>query len=333
MITVTFYYRENDPNNTFVHTGLEAYKKNPNIQILPVCVDTVTSLQEIYSNTFPVLRVGPYTLRYPFTEKEITVMVNAALHRANQMDDVGDPTYSDRIRNTRRINFLDRIYLWLSRHYMAAFNGLVALFLLLAFMAPVFMKIGAVLPAKVIYTVYSPLCHQFAFRSFFLFGAQADYPRALANTGSLITYDQISGTSSVDLLEARAYTGDEFFGYKLALCERDIAIYGSILIFGLIFSLFRDRIRHIPFWVFLVIGILPIGLDGFSQIPSLATGFPGYFPIRESSPFLRILTGSAFGFTLAWLFYPIIGESLGETKKILDAKQAIINAVQKENSK
>ena len=37
-------------------------------------------------------------------------------------------------------------------------------------------------PSHVIYFIYGPFCHQFAFRSFFLFGEQPVYPRAISGT-------------------------------------------------------------------------------------------------------------------------------------------------------
>ena len=50
----------------------------------------------------------------------------------------------------------------------------------LPLLAPSLMKLGAELPANIIYRMYKPLCHQFAFRSFFLFGEQPFYPLAEA---------------------------------------------------------------------------------------------------------------------------------------------------------
>ena len=65
------------------------------------------------------------------------------------------------------INNSDRFSFWLSKHYL----GLLIFFLLLyvgvPFLAPVFKKVGLNGPAEVIYKVYSPLCHQWAFRCFF----------------------------------------------------------------------------------------------------------------------------------------------------------------------
>jgi len=45
------------------------------------------------------------------------------------------------------------------------------------FWAPVFMDVGWTVPAKVIYTVYRPACHQRPERSYFLGGPQAVYSK------------------------------------------------------------------------------------------------------------------------------------------------------------
>ena len=44
------------------------------------------------------------------------------------------------------------------------------------------MNAGLTGPGRAIYTIYSPMCHQMASRSFFLFGEQPAYPRELAGT-------------------------------------------------------------------------------------------------------------------------------------------------------
>jgi len=68
-----------------------------------------------------------------------------------------------------------------------------------------------------------------------------------------------------------------------------------------------------------LIGMGPIGLDGFSQLfsqfnwPWLAS----ILPYRESTPFLRVLTGGLFGFGTAWFAYPYIEESMNENAPVL----------------
>jgi uncharacterized membrane protein len=74
---------------------------------------------------------------------------------------------------------------------------------------------------------------------------------------------------------------------------------------------------------------VPIGLDGVSQLPSLISIFPDWMIMRESTPVLRILTGALFGLATAWFLYPMIEESMNETRNLLAGKRIIIPQLQK----
>lgn len=193
----------------------------------------------------------------------------------------------------------------------------------LPFMAPVFLNAGLNLPAKVIYTVYKPLCHQLAFRSWFLFGEQPFYPRELSGIADVQSYEDITNEIKINIREAQKFVGNEIVGYKVALCERDIAIYGSMLVFVLVFILTRRRIKSLPWYIWLIIGLIPIGIDGVSQLPGLATTLPSWLPVRESTPLLRTITGTLFGITTSWYLFPLIEESMRETQALLTEKKAV----------
>lgn len=229
---------------------------------------------------------------------------------------------------------IDRLAYGITRHWLAIFNTVIAIYVGLPLLAPVLMQAGATAPARLIYTVYSPFCHQMASRSFFLFGEQYAYPRALAGTeltpieAYMPDIPEFAGVSpNVEewtrfLLPARRFVGNEQMGYKTALCERDMAIYGFVLIGGLLFGLVRRyrEVKALPVWLFLIFGLGPIALDGFSQLFSqygvaLAplSFLNTVFPLRESSPFLRTLTGAMFGFSLVWLTYPHIDASMKQS--------------------
>lgn len=236
---------------------------------------------------------------------------------------------------------IDKVVYWFTRHWLAVFNIVIAIYVGLPLLAPTLMQLGATGPARIIYLVYSPMCHQMASRSFFLYGDQYAYPRDIAGAGlapfeaymSEIT--EFSGISAAPeewvsfLLPARRFTGNEQMGYKTALCQRDMAIYGFILVGGLVYGLARKRrkVKPLPIWAFLLFGIGPIALDGFSQLFSqygvaLAplSSFSQLFPLRESSPFLRTFTGALFGFMLVWLTYPHIDASMQGTELSLQEK-------------
>jgi uncharacterized membrane protein len=196
----------------------------------------------------------------------------------------------------------DRLAIWFSRHWLAAFNGFVAVYLGLAFLAPILMKIGATTPARWIYTIYSATCHQLGFRSFFLFGVQPFYPRT--------EFQAVTGIDPNDIWTSRAFLGNGLLGYKVALCERDVAIYAAILLGGIAFYFLRGKIRPLHWALWIVLGIIPIGLDGGTQLLSYLPFFS--FPARESTPLLRVLTGVLFGLTSVWFAYPYVQESMDE---------------------
>jgi uncharacterized membrane protein len=140
----------------------------------------------------------------------------------------------------------------------------------------------------------------------------------------VITYESLQNTSNIDLLDARSFNGNPVVGYKVALCERDVAIYGSMFLFGLVYAATGRRLRTIPWYVWLIVGIGPIGLDGFSQLPSLINHLPAWLPLRESTPLLRSITGGLFGWMTAWYLFPMIEETARETRRIMERKQIVI---------
>ena len=116
----------------------------------------------------------------------------------------------------------------------------------------------------------------------------------------------------------------------MALCERDVAIYGAIVLFGLVYSLTKRRLPPLHWMLWILIGLGPIGLDGFSQLFSQLnwSWLAHYLPYRESTPFLRVFTGGLFGFMTAWFAYPNIEESMRETRQYFIKKFAAAKAAQ-----
>jgi uncharacterized membrane protein len=102
-----------------------------------------------------------------------------------------------------------------------------------------------------------------------------------------------------------------------------------MLLFGLVFALSGRKIPPLPLVIWVIVGILPIGLDGGSQLVSQA-GWFSWFPYRESTPLLRSLTGALFGFTTAWFGFPVIEETMEETRRLLAVKRARV-ASKREN--
>jgi uncharacterized membrane protein len=205
----------------------------------------------------------------------------------------------------------DRMSVWLSRHWLAVINVILAVYIGLPFLAPMLEKSGHPFPAHIIYTVYRALCHELPQRSFFLYGEKPVY-----TLQELV--DRV-GVNNLPLYPwPSPFNGNEQVGYKVALCQRDVAIYGALLLSGLAFSQLRTRTRPLPFWAYILVGIIPIGLDGGSQfvsylLPGLMPGI-GIVP-RESTWVLRVVTGAAFGWATAWLAFPNLQAAFAEIRE------------------
>ena len=223
---------------------------------------------------------------------------------------------------------LDRAIFVFSKHWLLAFNVFFTLYVGLPFLAPVCMWAGWEAAARVIYTLYSPLCNQFAPHAWFLFGARSFYPAAVFQA-----YTGIDSNTAAGLAAARAFVGNAALGYKVAICERDVAIYAMMLLGGLLFSLPPVR-RHagpLRWWAWLLIGIVPIGVDGFWQ---MFTTYPfttlfhflSWLPYHESTPLDRTLTGGLFGLANMWLAYPYFETSMREVQVEVKVKLARVGA-------
>jgi uncharacterized membrane protein len=169
---------------------------------------------------------------------------------------------------------------WLIRHWLLIVNAGAWTFALLPILAPTLMMLGFSSLADPIYSAYSLVCHQWAHRSYFLFGTQATY-----SLSELATWTR----GAADL----AYVGSPESGYKIGFCERDLAIYLSIAAAGSLYALHRARILALPVRVYVLL-LAPIVIDGFTQL----------FGWRESTPLLRLLTGGCFGMATVWFIYP-----------------------------
>ncbi len=222
-------------------------------ELVEVDIERDPALLARYFERIPVLEVGPYTLEAPIEELNLKVALKAAADSSSQLK----PQSSTVSRDSAV--FLNKLLYAISRRWLSIFNLLVLLYVGLPFLAPVLLRAGVERPARWIYTIYSPLCHQLPYRSWFLFGEQPAYPLELAGVEG-ITFEQVSAIPPGDLRVARTYTGDAEVGYKVALCERDVAIYGSILLGGLLFGLVRRRLRPMSIWLWFVVGIVPIAL-------------------------------------------------------------------------
>jgi len=106
------------------------------------------------------------------------------------------------------------------------------------------------------------------------------------------------------------------FGEQVGLCQRDVAIYGSIFLSGLAFAALRNRLRPLPWPVFLAL-IAPMAIDGGTQLVG----------IRESTWELRTFTGALFGIASVWLTYPHLEAALEPWRRRPEASLALVGGL------
>ena len=323
MIHVTLYSRDDCHLCDETLDALQNLQSEVPHELSIVDIESDPELIEKYGLEIPVVEVGPFRLKAPISRQELLATLSAA--QAQETKDRSGTGANPAVGGKPTITWTkaDDFAFWIANHYLAVFNAIILLYVGLPFIAPILMNSGAQLPANLIYRGYGLLCHQLAYRSIFLFGEQPVYPRAAADVDGYLTYNQSTGLNEGDSVderfEARAYVGDDRIGYKVALCQRDVAIYGGILIFGLLFGLTGKRIPGLPWYLWILLGIVPIALDGVSQIISQPP--LGFISYRESTPLLRIITGFLFGFSTAWFGYPLVEQAMKDTRELMKSKR------------
>ena len=200
-------------------------------------------------------------------------------------------------RTRALIRAVDNLAAVLGHHWLLYVNLFLFIFSGLPFLAPVLIHYGYEAPARLIYTVCSFTCHQLAYRTWFLFGAQPSY-----TVEQLQHYLGVSN-SALDLFFWRDLLGNSQLGYKMAYCERDASIYSSMLVAGLLYTLLRGRIRPLNWRWYVALAVIPMALDGGTQLIML----------RESTPLLRAITGILFGALSVWLIYPYVEDAMRDT--------------------
>ena len=329
MITVTLYTRAGCELCKQAEEDLKALQEVIPHQLAVLDIDSDPSLRDTFALEIPVVEAGPFRLKAPFTRQELQMTLGAAADRRAQLESINDKTFQVNTSRTQTISKADKVSFWISKHYLAIFNLFLILYIGIPFLAPIFKKAGWNAPAEVIYKIYSPLCHQWAFRSFFLFGEQAYYPHAAAEIPGVLTFEQVSGITDLtdpSRTQARAFEGNALLGYKIALCERDVATWGAMALFGVVYALTGRKLPKLHWLIWVLVGLGPIGLDGFSQLLSQipSTIIQSILPYRESVPLLRVLTGFLFGLTTAWFMFPLIEESMADTRILLAKKFAVL---------
>jgi uncharacterized membrane protein/glutaredoxin len=268
-----------------------------------VDINLDSELLRRYQHAVPVVAVGNgLTVKAPVTEERLRWALDRVIPvgAAPVGDLAPQPQVTGRLRDL--IITLDRLIFRFAKHWLLVFNLLVGVYVGLPALAPALMASGAQSPARLIYTVYRPMCHQLPWRSFFLFGERFFYSRDYL-------VSQVGEAPLADLWTAGRFYGTPRLGYKMAFCERDIATYGMMLVAGILFGLVRKRLKPLP-WPVFVLFLVPMGIDGGLQ----------FIGLYESTPFLRVITGGLFGLGAVWLAYPYFEMGMQDVRQELQRK-------------
>jgi len=168
---------------------------------------------------------------------------------------------------------------WLARYWFAVFTLVYGSWVLLPFLAPVFMNIGWSGAGRAIYLLYSFFCHQLPQRSIFLFGQQPMYS---------LSQIQAAWQDTANPVILRRFIGNAAMGWKIAWSDRMIWFYTGVWLFGLAWWPLRKKIKPVSWWGFAVL-LLPIIVDGAAHFASDLAGIGQGF--RDSNLWLAALTG------------------------------------------
>lgn len=216
---------------------------------------------------------------------------------------------------------MDRFAYGLARHWLTLFIVIFGAWVLTPFLAPLLMRQGMTGAGEAIYFFYSLFCHQLPQRSLFFFG-----PKMMYSLEEIKAVWQLDG-----LLGLRQFIGNPEMGYKVAWSDRMISFYGSIWLGAFLYAALRGHLKPLSLKVWLIIGVLPVFLDGISHfINDIVAGTSG-MGFRDTNAWLQFLTGNRlplsfytgdtfgsfnsdmrwitgilFGFTLVWFLFPYI---------------------------
>lgn len=109
-------------------------------------------------------------------------------------------------------------------------------------------------------------------------------------------------------LPDRSFT---LYGHQVAFCQRETAMYTTLLVLGLLFPLVRKRLPPAPIWLGALL-LLPLALDGLTHMLDdiLAIDLRGSDAIGTPNFWLRMITGVLFGIAVAVTMYPRIERDL-----------------------
>ena len=132
-------------------------------------------------------------------------------------------------------------------------------------------------------------------------------------------------------------------GYEVAQCWRCQALYGAVLLFGILFAFARDRdpawlrwMRKPLPWYWFVLLIAPMVMDGMTHMLGLrgtlsANTDPSFGSFLTGSQFfslnwwLRVITGGMAGLGVAWFAIPRMARVVAESESIQQAYREAVS--------
>lgn len=102
------------------------------------------------------------------------------------------------------------------------------------------------------------------------------------------------------------------FGYQVAYCHRETAMYTALFLGGLLFTLIRDRLQPVSLRIGALL-LLPIAIDGTTHLIDdlLDVGFRGGGDAPGTLNFwLRMITGTLFAIAVLIALYPRLDRDL-----------------------
>jgi uncharacterized membrane protein len=219
------------------------------------------------------------------------------------------------------------------RYWIIPISIILGVYVGLPFLAPVFMHVGWSGTARVVYFIYSWLCHQLPERSFFLFGSRFTY--------SLLEVQKAwQNTIRPEIL--RQFIGNPVMGWKVAWSDRMVSMFTSVWLFSLLWWPMRHKLKPLPWWG-LGLFLLPMAVDGtshfFSDLAGIGQGFRDVnmwlailthhiFPVSFYSgdawgsfnSLIRLLTGILFGLGIVWYTYPYLDKAFAPQNQSINMK-------------
>jgi uncharacterized membrane protein len=162
--------------------------------------------------------------------------------------------------------------------------------------------------ASLAYNAYVPTCHQWIYRSSCIFydgenhwisdciqkDEEAVIETEFTDAASLWDGTFEYSRNQIGRNRAERVQYGDVIGYKFANDTRNMGLYISMLIVGVVLP-FRWKMEKMPHFAFLILGILPLAVDGTGQL----------FGLWESTNTIRFLTGILAGSAASVYIYAI----------------------------